>query len=131
MIGIIGRKLGMTQIFNENGEQVPCTVIAAEPNPVLAVTDKAKAGFASVQLGFERQRSAREDAQNGRTPRGRPWDKAEVGHAKKAGLDYAPRVLHRFRLDEPGNAKIDRPRYNVGDAVKVEESRWCETTKML
>ena len=70
MIGIIGRKLGMTQIFNENGEQVPCTVIAAEPNPVLAVTDKAAVGFASVQLGFERFRTAREDAQNGRTPRG-------------------------------------------------------------
>jgi large subunit ribosomal protein L3 len=120
MIGIIGRKLGMTQIFNENGEQVPCTVIAAEPNPVLAVTDKAKAGFASVQLGFERQRSAREDAQNGRTPRGRRATKAEVGHAKKAGLDYAPRVLRSFRLDEPGNAKIEIPAYNVGDAVKVD-----------
>jgi len=120
MIGIIGRKLGMTQIFNENGEQVPCTVIAAEPNPVLAVTDKAKAGFASVQLGFERQRSAREDAQNGRTPRGRRANKAEVGHAKKAGLDYAPRVLRSFRLDEPGNAKIEIPTYNVGDAVKVD-----------
>jgi large subunit ribosomal protein L3 len=120
MIGIIGRKLGMTQIFNENGEQVPCTVIAAEPNPVLAVTDKAKAGFASVQLGFERQRSAREDSQNGRTPRGRRANKAEVGHAKKAGLDYAPRVLRSFRLDEPGNAKIEIPAYNVGDAVKVD-----------
>jgi large subunit ribosomal protein L3 len=120
MIGIIGRKLGMTQIFNENGEQVPCTVIAAEPNPVLAVTDKAQAGFASVQLGFERQRSARADAQNGRTPRGRRANKAEVGHAKKAGLDYAPRVLRSFRLDEPGNAKIEIPAYNVGDSVKVD-----------
>ena len=120
MIGIIGRKLGMTQIFNDNGEQVPCTVIAAEPNPVLAVTDKAAAGFASVQLGFERQRSAREDAQNGRTPRGRRATKAEIGHAKKAGLDYAPRVLRSFRLDEPGNAKIEIPTYNVGDTVKVD-----------
>ena len=120
MIGIIGRKLGMTQIFNEDGEQVPCTVIAAEPNPVLAVTDKAKAGFASVQLGFERQRTVREDAQNGRTPRGRRANKAEVGHAKKAGLDYAPRVLRSFRLDEPGNAKIEIPAYNVGDSVKVD-----------
>jgi large subunit ribosomal protein L3 len=120
MIGIIGRKLGMTQIFNENGEQVPCTVIAAEPNPVLAVTDKAKAGFASVQLGFERQRSVREGGDNGRTPRGRRATKAEVGHAKKAGLDYAPRVLRSFRLDEPGNAKIEIPTYTVGDAVKVD-----------
>ena len=119
MIGIIGRKLGMTQIFNEEGEQVPCTVIAAEPNPVLAVTDKAAAGFASVQLGFERQRTARE-AGNERTPRGRRANKAELGHAKKAGLDYAPRVLRSFRLDEPGNAKIEIPTYNVGDTVKVD-----------
>src|SRR3954466_458118 len=120
MIGIIGRKLGMTQIFNENGEQVPCTVIAAEPNPVLAVTDKAKAGFASVQLGFERQRSVREGGDNDRTPRGRRATKAEVGHAKKAGLDYAPRVLRSFRLDEKGNAKIEIPTYNIGDSVKVD-----------
>ena len=120
MIGIIGRKLGMTQIFNENGEQIPCTVIAAEPNPVLAVTDKAAAGYAAVQLGFERQRSARESADGARTPRGRRANRAEIGHAKKAGLDYAPRVLRSFRLDEPGNAKIEIPTYNVGDSVKVD-----------
>jgi large subunit ribosomal protein L3 len=120
MIGIIGRKLGMTQIFNENGEQVPCTVIAAEPNPVLAVTAKASTGFASVQLGFERQRSTREGGDKDRAPRGRRANKAELGHAKKAGLDYAPRVLRSFRLDEPGNAKIEIPTYNVGDSVKVD-----------
>jgi large subunit ribosomal protein L3 len=120
MIGIIGRKLGMTQIFNEDGEQVPCTVIEAEPNPVLAVTDKAKAGYAAVQLGFERQRSARESGEGARTPRGRRATRAELGHAKKAGLDYAPRALRSFRLDEPGNAKIEIPTYNIGDMVKVD-----------
>ena len=129
MIGIIGRKLGMTQIFNEDGEQVPCTVIAAEPNPVLAVTDKAAAGFASVQLGFEQQRTAQE-AGNGRTPRGRRANKAELGHAKKAGLDYAPRVLRSFRLDEPGNAKIEIPTYNVGDTVKVDVFAAGEVVKV-
>jgi large subunit ribosomal protein L3 len=129
MIGIIGRKLGMTQIFNENGEQVPCTVIEAEPNPVLAVTDKAAAGFASVQLGFERQRTARDDG--GRTPRGRRASKAQLGHAKKAGLDYAPRVLRSFRLDEPGNAKIEIPTYNVGDAVKVDVFAPGEIVKVV
>ena len=119
MIGIIGRKLGMTQIFNDEGEQVPCTVIAAEPNPVLAVTDKTAAGFASVQLGFERQRTAQEE-DTGRTIRGRRANKAALFHARKAGLDYAPRVLRSFRLDEPGNAKIEIPTYNVGDTVKVD-----------
>ena len=130
MIGIIGRKLGMTQIFNESGEQVPCTVIAAEPNPVLGVTDKATAGFAAVQLGFERQRSARE-GDKGRTPRGRRATKAEVGHGKKAGLDYAPRVLRSFRLDEPGNAKIEIPTYSVGDSVKVDVFTAGEIVKVL
>ena len=130
MIGIIGRKLGMTQIFNENGEQVPCTVIAAEPNPVLAVTDKATAGFASVQLGFEKQRTARE-GDTGRTPRGRRATRAEIGHAKKAGLDYAPRVLRSFRLDEPGNAKIEIPTYTVGDSVKVDVFTAGEIVKVL
>lgn len=119
----------MTQIFNENGEQVPCTVIEAEPNPVLAVTDKAAAGFASVQLGFERQRTARDDG--GRRPRGRRANKAQLGHAKKAGLDYAPRVLRSFRLDEPGNAKIEIPTYNVGDAVKVDVFAAGEIVKVV
>ena len=131
MIGIIGRKLGMTQIFNENGEQVPCTVIEAEPNPVLAVTDKASAGFAAVQLGFERQRSVRESAEGTRTPRGRRATRAEVGHAKKAGLDYAPRALRSFRLDEPGNAKIEIPAYNVGDMVKVDVFAAGEIVKVM
>jgi len=131
MIGIIGRKLGMTQIFNENGEQVPCTVIEAEPNPVLTVTDKAKAGFAAVQLGFEQQRTARDDGEGSRTPRGRRATRAELGHAKKAGLDYAPRALRSFRLDEPGNAKIEIPAYNVGDMVKVDVFAAGEIVKVM
>ena len=80
---------------------------------MLAVTDKAKAGFASVQLGFERQRSVREDAKNGRTPRGRRATKAEVGHAKKAGLDATPNTLREFKVGastgepgEPGEAAV-------------------------
>src|SRR5262249_28555519 len=113
MIGIIGKKLGMTQIFNEDGEQGPLTVIQAEPNPVLAVTDKAKAGFASVQLGYGRQRTARPSGSGERTPRGSRANKAELGHAKKAGLDYAPYAVRSVRLDEPGNAKIEIPAYAV------------------
>ena len=87
MIGIIGKKLGMTQIFNEAGQQIPCTVIEAEPNPVLAVTDKAKAGIASVQLGYRRAAHAPRVDEGRETPRGRRAHKAAVGHAKKAGLD--------------------------------------------
>ena len=68
MIGIIGKKLGMTQVFDEQGQQVPCTVIEAEPNPVLAVTRMEEAGFASVQLGYGQQRTRREGAANERPP---------------------------------------------------------------
>jgi large subunit ribosomal protein L3 len=120
MIGIIGKKLGMTQIFNEQGQQIPVTVIEAEPNPVLAVTDKATAGHASLQLGLGTQRMRRESKKGERSPRGRRARLSEVGHAKKAGLDAPPRVLRSIRLDEPGNAKLEIPTYNVGDGVKVD-----------
>ncbi len=120
MIGIIGKKLGMTQIFTAQGEQVPCTVIEAEPNSVLQVTDKAAAGFASVQLGLGSQRMARESKQGERTPRGRRASKAAVGHAKKAGLDAPPAVLRSVRLDSKGNPGAEIPSYNVGDKIGVD-----------
>ena len=68
MIGIIGKKIGMTQIFNEAGQQIPVTVIEAEPNPVVAVVDAAKFGYASVQLGTGTQKIARESKGKERTP---------------------------------------------------------------
>src|SRR3712207_9549587 len=116
MIGIIGKKLGMTQIFNEAGQQVPCTVVEATPNPVLQVTDKAAAGFASVQLGYGEQRTARESKKGERTPRGRRASKAELGHAAKAGLTAAPRVLRSFRLDDAPGKNPEVPTYKIGRA---------------
>ena len=114
-IGIIGRKLGMTQIFNEQGHQVPCTVIEAEPNPVVAVTT-AENGVAGVQLGMGVQRLAKSEGK--RTPRGRRAARAAVGHAKKAGLDAPPAILRGFRRDDdPKDTKRD---YQVGELVKVD-----------
>jgi large subunit ribosomal protein L3 len=131
MIGIIGKKLGMTQIFNEQGQQIPVTVIAAEPNPVLAVTDKDKDGHASIQLGLGALRVRRESAKGEtKNPKGRRATRAEVGHAKKAGLDVPPAILRSIRLDEPGNAKIEIPTYNVGDVVKVDVFTVGETVKV-
>ena len=123
-IGIIGRKLGMTQIFNEQGQQIPVTVIEAEPNPVVAVTTSEN-GVPGVQLGMGTQRLARE---GGRTPRGRRAARAAVGHAKKAGLDAPPAILRGFSLAAPKggvkggkNAKVEpQPEYKVGDSVKVD-----------
>jgi len=119
MIGVIGRKLGMTQLFNAQGQQIPCTVVEAAPNPVTKVTKKETAGYASVELGFGEQRVARENGKGERTPKGRRAPKAEVGHATKAGLDLPPAILRSFRIDDaPGKQEI--PTYNVGDTISVD-----------
>jgi large subunit ribosomal protein L3 len=129
MIGIIGRKLGMTQLFNTAGQQIPCTVIEAEPNSVLSVTSTST--IKQVQLGaLGSQRTARESAKGERTPRGRRAAKAELGHAKKAGLDAAPRAVRSIRLDEPGNAKAEIPAYSVGDTINVAIFTEGETVKV-
>ena len=87
MSGIIGRKLGMTQIFDESGAVVPVTVIEAGPCPVVQVRTEDRDGYAAVQLGFGAQKDSRAT-------------RAEKGHATKAGLETAPRVLKEFRFDE-------------------------------
>ena len=119
MIGIIGKKLGMTQIFNEQGQSIPCTVVEAPPNPVVQVLSKDTAGVDSVQLGYGEQRLARESKKGERTPRGRRAAKAVVGHAARAGLTTAPKVLRSFRLDDaPKGAETQT--YTAGDKVTVE-----------
>ena len=128
MIGIIGKKLGMTQLFNAAGQQIPCTVIEAEPNTVLAVTDTST--IKALQLGTGVQRTRRENAKGEHTPRGRRASAAELGHAKKAGLEFAPRVLRSIRLDEKGNAKAEIPSYSVGDTVSVGVFTVGETVKV-
>jgi large subunit ribosomal protein L3 len=118
MIGIIGKKLGMTQLFNDAGQQIPCTVIEAEPNTVLAVTstDRLKA----LQLGTGAQRTRRVSAKGEKkTPKGNRAHLAQLGHAKKAGLEAAPRTIRSIRLDEPGNAKAEIPTHAVGDKIDV------------
>jgi large subunit ribosomal protein L3 len=98
MSAIIGRKLGMTQIFDENGTVVPVTVIEAGPCPVVQVRTPEKDGYSAVQLGFGAQKDSRAT-------------KAEKGHAVKAGLEAAPRVLKEFQI-------ADAP--EVGGVVTVE-----------
>jgi large subunit ribosomal protein L3 len=129
-MGIIGKKLGMTQIFNEQGQQIPVTVIQAEPNPVVAVTDRAKVGFDAVQLGLGSQKLARASKKGEHMPRGHRAHKAEIGHAAKAGLDAPPHTLHSFRLDDPANARLEVPVYKVGDVVKVDLFKAGEEVKV-
>ena len=117
MIGIIGRKLGMTQIFNEAGQQIPCTVVEAAPNPVTKVMTKDAAGFDSIELGFETQRTARDSKKGERTPKGSRASASELGHAAKAGLSAAPAVLRSFRLDDAPGKNPEVPSYKVGDVI--------------
>lgn len=119
MIGIIGKKLGMTQIFNELGQQIPVTVVEATPNPVVQVFGKDTHGFAAVQLGYGAQRVRQDGKAGQRVPRGRRANKAEVGHAGKAGLETPPRVLRSIRLDDAPGKAPEIPTYTVGDTITV------------
>jgi large subunit ribosomal protein L3 len=101
--GLIGRKLGMTRLFSEDGTAVPVTVIEAGPCRVVQVRE------GNVQLGFGAKRAVRAT-------------KAEVGHAAKAGLDAAPQVVRSFPRGESAPAQGDTVTVGIfaaGDLVKV------------
>jgi large subunit ribosomal protein L3 len=120
MLGIIGKKLGMTQVFNEQGHQVPCTVVEAKPNPVTKVIsgERVKPGYRAIELGYGSQTARRDSKKGEHTPRGRRANKAEVQHAAKAGVAVVPRTLRAFRLDDmPAGAEL--PEFKAGDAIDV------------
>jgi large subunit ribosomal protein L3 len=110
MSGIIGKKLGMTQIFEETGNVIPVTVIEAGPCPVIQVRSQETEGYRAVQLGFGRKKAVR-------------TTKAEMGHAVKAGLEAAPAILREFRLvaDESPviGDQVTVENFEVGGRVKV------------
>lgn len=97
--GIIGKKVGMTQIFDEVGNVIPVTIIQAGPCVVAQRKTAEKDGYEAVQLGFE---DVKEKHSN----------KAEIGHFAKNGL-ATKKHLKEFRLDDCSG-------YNVGDVVSVE-----------
>ncbi len=99
MKGILGRKLGMTQVFTSEGNLIPVTVVECEPNVVVQKKTQESDGYEALQLGLE-------DVKESRTT------KALVNHAKKANT--APkRFLREVKADELMNL-------NVGDLVKVD-----------
>jgi large subunit ribosomal protein L3 len=88
---IVGKKLGMTRVFTEDGSSIPVTVIEAQPNKVTAIRRADRDGYEAVQLAADPV--AREDK----------LTKAELGHLKKAGSS-AMRTLVEFRAAEVGGA---------------------------
>ena len=99
MKGILGRKLGMTQVFGTDGKLVPVTVIEIEPNVVTQIKTVSNDGYDAVQLGFD---TVREKVSN----------KAKIGHTKKAGS--APK---RFLREIRG---VDVSSYTLGQEVGAD-----------
>jgi len=100
MAGLIGKKIGMTRIFDDEGAAVPVTVVEAGPCPVLQIKTAETDGYSAVQLGFGAQKDKRAS-------------KAEKGHAAKAGVDVAPSLVREFAIS-------DGDEYEVGQAITVE-----------
>jgi len=100
MAGLIGKKVGMTRIFDEGGAAIAVTVVEAGPCSVLQIKSAETDGYAAVQLGFGAQKDNRAN-------------KAEKGHAAKAGVETAPRLVREFGVS-------DKDQYEIGQALTVE-----------
>ena len=96
MSGLIGKKIGMTSIFDDNGKNIPCTVIEAGPCVVTQVRTKEVDGYEALQLGFDDKKTA---------------NKAAEGHAKKAGTVAKRKVVEFQGFEEE---------YKLGDTITVE-----------
>ena len=99
MKGILGRKIGMTEVFTKNGKTIPVTVVSVEPNTVMQVKTKATDGYEAIQLGVTDKKANRAT-------------KAEVGHAKKANVN-PKRFLKEIRVS-------DASLYELGSTIKAD-----------
>ena len=102
MAGILGRKVGMTQLFTEEGERVPVTVIEAGPCAVTAVREAERDGYRAVQLAFGEAKPSR-------------LGKPRMGHLKRAGAGPL-RHLVEFRLSPDDEREL-----KVGDEISVAD----------
>ena len=97
---IIGKKIGMTQIFDEAGRVVPVTLIQAGPCTVVQKKTAEKDGYEAIQLGFENVKE-------------KHMTKPEIGHQKKAGIEELKKVLKEFALK-------DCSKFEVGDVLTAK-----------
>lgn len=98
MSGLIGKKVGMTSIFDENGKNIPCTVVEAGPCVVTQVRTLEVDGYEALQLGFDDKAEKRAN-------------KAELGHFAKADTAVKKKVVEFQGFEE---------NYKLGDAITVE-----------
>ena len=109
MSGLIGRKIGMTSIFDENGKNIPCTVIEAGPCVVTQVRTKAVDGYEALQLGFDDKTE-------------KHATKADLGHFKKAGTSAKKKVVEfqEFASEQKLGDVIDVSIFQEGEFVDVQ-----------
>lgn len=107
--GIIGKKVGMTQVFDESGKALPVTAIEAGPCPVVQIKTEDQDGYQAVQLGFGNRKDNK-------------VNRPERGHIDKAGVS-SPRVLFEFPADDTDQlsvgSMIDSSIFSVGEYVDV------------
>ena len=107
--GIIGKKVGMTQVFDESGKAFPVTAIEAGPCPVVQIKTEDQDGYQAVQLGFGNRKDNK-------------VNRPERGHIDKAGV-HLPRVLFEFSVDDTDQlsvgSMIDSSIFSVGEYVDV------------
>ncbi|MGA0062867.1 MAG: 50S ribosomal protein L3 [Flavobacteriaceae bacterium] len=108
MSGLIGKKIGMTSIFDENGKNIPCTVIQAGPCVVTQVRTEEVDGYNALQLGFDDKAEKRAT-------------KAEIGHAKKAGTSPKKKIVEfqNFNGEHALGDTLDVTLFNEGEFVDV------------
>lgn len=99
MSGILGKKIGMTSIFDDKGESIPCTIIEAGPCFITQIKTKEKDGYEAIQFGFEEKKE-------------RLVNKPLSGHFKKASVS-PKKLLREFR-------SIDVSKFQIGSEVKVD-----------
>lgn len=106
--GILAKKLGMTQLFDESGKAVPVTVLRVGPNKILQVKTAAKDKYDAIQVGFEKAREI-------------TLSKAEIGHCKKTGTEFY-KNLAEFRNPGEGfeaGQELNVDIFEVGQEVKI------------
>ena len=108
-IGLLGRKIGMTRVYDSNGKATPVTVIEAGGNSVVQVKTPEKEGYNAIQVGFETQKESR-------------LNKAELGHFKKAAVE-PKKLLREFRLPDEaqitGDVDLSVNQFQPGEFVDI------------
>lgn len=99
MLGLLGKKVGMTQVFDETGNFIPVTVVEAAPMKVVQIKTVETDGYDAIQVGFETVKASK-------------LNKPQTGHFAKSGVE-AKRYLREFRVENPSE-------FTVGQEVKCD-----------